>query len=576
MPNPTDFLTPANRALMETLREHRLQAQLHPEKLRPWLFRPCRVKVLLVADGLDFSADDFGLRAFVETLLTMPGFHVRFDITLGHIFSPGAAGMMDPDARIARRITNLRFDDPAHFTPTMYDQVWLFGISSSYAGQRGGGPLATLAENELRELAKFMDGGGGLFATGDHGTLGFALCSAIPRARSMRRWQNTSADNNTNEVSMSGRRRNDTNRIGPSAGSQFNDQSDDVPQTIEPRLYRSRVFGHIRFTWPHPLLCGPNGVIRVMPDHPHEGECVVPTNLGASDNFGGYAITEYPGGATRPLPELVSFNRVLAGTTSGGKDPTDAHRFGGICAYDGHRAGIGRVVTDATWHHFVNVNLVGADFLPPADPKSLGFLASAAGQAHFENIKAYFRNIATWISRSDNIACMRRRLQWWLVWDGRVLEAVLTHDRVALKEARFELLRDIGRHARDALGFYASRCQGIQFVLDGLIPHLPKDLVDLIDPWYPVPPKPEPDPWPWIDLEPLVDAALGGALVAVREQFAGQLMKRSADVDDATLDKVMAAGIQHALAQTGESLAQSGKLTQTLLQSLTGGGRRAN
>ena len=35
-------------------------------------------------------------------------------------------------------------------------------------------------------------------------------------------------------------------------------------------------------------------------------------------------------------------------------------RFGvGQATYDGHRADVGRVVCDSTWHHFVNVNLTG-------------------------------------------------------------------------------------------------------------------------------------------------------------------------------------------------------------------------
>lgn len=48
------------------------------------------------------------------------------------------------------------------------------------------------------------------------------------------------------------------------------------------------------------------------------------------------------------------------------KAPFNAHTFGAICAYDGWRAGpngVGRVVTDATWRHFINLNLVGG---PPS------------------------------------------------------------------------------------------------------------------------------------------------------------------------------------------------------------------
>jgi hypothetical protein len=313
-----------------------------------------------VVDGLDFSDDNFGLATFVRSLLDMPGLYVRFVITLAHIGNPSVTAMMAGEARIARRITQFKFDDPAHFAVDMYDEVMLFGIASFFGGRgtaSNGQPYPSdrLADPELRALTDFMNSGGGLFATGDHGNLGRFLGNAVPRARNMRLWQSTSAQNALDEVSMTGERRNDTNRIGSSPESQFDDQSDDVPQVINPRIY-SRRTGLFRYTFPHPLLCGPNGVIRVMPDHPHEGECVEPSNNSLQINeFGAAQGPEYPAandGGARPLPEIISTSSVLAGTTSSGKDPTVAHTFGGICAYDGHRAGVGRVVTDATLASF--------------------------------------------------------------------------------------------------------------------------------------------------------------------------------------------------------------------------------
>ena len=139
----------------------------------------------------------------------------------------------------------------------------------------------------------------------------------------MRLWQSTSAQTALDEVSMTGARRNDTNRIGSSPDSQFDDQSDDVPQAVQPRIYQ-RATGLFRYSFPHPLLCGPRGVIRVMPDHPHEGECVEPGNTDLQLNFGGPLGPEYPNGAggVQPLPEVISTSTVLAGTTSSGKDPT--------------------------------------------------------------------------------------------------------------------------------------------------------------------------------------------------------------------------------------------------------------
>lgn len=35
------------------------------------------------------------------------------------------------------------------------------------------------------------------------------------------------------------------------------------------------------------------------------------------------------------------------------------HSFGLVSAYDGHPAGVGRITCDSTWHHFINVNLIG-------------------------------------------------------------------------------------------------------------------------------------------------------------------------------------------------------------------------
>lgn len=569
----TDHLTLENRHLLEQLHERDHLHLIDPERYLPVL-RPCRVKVLLVTDGgLDFSMGDFGLRTFVETLRTTPGFHVRFDITVAHINNVSDDAVMVGLPGVVRSIKQFKFDDTSHFTPCMYDQVWLFGIATSYA--RGSSPDGTpypsnrLGDAELRALSEFMDGDGGLFATGDHGALGVCLSGSIPRARSMRLWGNTSANNDLNEVSMSGPRRNDTNRIGPSAGSQFNDQSDVVPQPISPKMYQ-RWTGLWRYSYPHPLLCGPRGVIRVSPDHAHEGECVLPTNNNQSSTFDGYTIVEYPpgtGGSARPLPEVIATSSVLAGTTSGGKQPTQAHTFGAIGAYDGHRARVGRVVTDATWHHYVNINLVGDSGAPAGDPKRLGFLATAAGQAHFEEIKAYNRNTAMWLARPALITCMRRRICWGLLWRDRVMEAVMTNPELNLGQATLGTLYDIGHHARDVLGTYAGRCQSRRLALDLLAPILAREFMFPLDPWAPFPEKPPrgpvPDPVPWFNLEPLLDSVIGGALVALREEFPDPGMRDKAT--DLAIDKAILRGAKTAVDQSLRSIATTQKEFGSLL-----------
>ncbi|HUF86246.1 MAG TPA: hypothetical protein VMM59_02590, partial [Thermohalobaculum sp.] len=414
---------------------------------------------------------------------------------------------------------------------------------------------------------EFMNAGGGLFATGDHGALGRFLCHAVPRARNMRLWQSTSAQNALDEVSMSGERRNDTNRIGSSPGSQFDDQSDDTPQGIQPRIYR-RSIGIFRYSFPHPLLCGPNGVIRVMPDHPHEGECVEPGNTGLNLNIGGPLGPEYPNatdGGAKPLPEVISTSTVLSGTTSGSKAPTVAHSFGGIAAYDGHRAGIGRVVTDATWHHFVNINLVGDPFSSPMDPKSQGFLYSAAGQAHLEEIKYYYRNIAVWLAPPERIRCMNTRIAWRLVWSERVMEAVLSTTDIRLTRVRPHILWLIGKHARDVLGRYAGQCQSVRLILDLIVKPTIPELIPEIDPWLPEPPRRRraEDGIDWFDGTPLVEMAFGAALVALREAIPQPDEKIVAELDTEKVAEVMAEGGRVGIEQAFKSATAAANAART-------------
>ena len=550
-------LTDENRRLVEAARTHAEQVQLNPELFWPF-WKPCDVNVLMVVDGLDFSDGDFGLSAFVRTLLDTPGGYVRFRITLAHIGDPGPSAMLPGEPRIVNRITRFTFDNPAHFATDMYHEVMLFGIAVTFPGRGNDAngnpyPADRLADTELGALTEFMNDGRGLFATGDHGALGRFLCHAVPRARNMRLWDNTNPSNDLNEVSMNGPRRNDTNRVGTSPGFQFADQSDTTPQPIQPRIY-SRQLAFIRFTFPHPLLCGRNGVIKVMPDHPHEGECIEPSDVDLDLDFGGPLGPEYPpaaGGGARPLPEVISTNSVLAGNNSGGKDPTESHTFGGISAYDGHLANVGRVVTDATWHHFVNVNLIGDLTLPAGDPKSRhfpgggGFLASAAGQAHLEEIRNYYRNLGVWLAPTDRITCMNARLAWHLLWSHRVMEAVLATPEVRLAEAEVHTFFIIGSHARDVLGRSASQCQSVRFILDLVLESALPDLIPDVDPWRAD--RPErvrtPDPIPWFDGTPLLDVGLGAALVGLREAFPHP--------DQQTVDRLDATRLADVMAKAG-------------------------
>lgn len=519
------MVNPELRDLLDRKLDLRRRQLIDPDIAFPSRLKPCLVQVLLVADGfLYFSDEDFGLSDFIETLATTAPPWVKFDITCAHRASPGNTRLGVGNPNVTRTIANFRFDDPSHFGDGMYDQVWLFGARTDSFDPATGTSPGKPADTELKAIATFMDAGGGVFATGDHGALGAALCGHIPRVRSMRAWFAGAAPFGApSSTSMTDGNRHDTNRPGHDGIFSFDDQSDDIPQEILPRMYVRRV-GFFTYSFPHPLLCGPEGIIKVMPDHPHEGECTAPHETGRVFRFGGTDFREYPDGAAGVpvLPEIIAISHVLPDNSHPGKSGTHAKCFGSICAYDGEQAAVGRVVTDATWHHFININLTGAAGLPTSNPKSVGFL-TPAGAPHYRKIQAYFRNIATWISPKARRNCMALRAIWWAIWQERLLEAVTDGRPQSLGRMDIMELVSIGAFARDVLGRFAGRCQVRGWIIDPIRPVLPTFVLKELDPWLPRPELPEPpvppDPAPWMDAEPLLDAVLGAQIVALRERF---------------------------------------------------------
>jgi hypothetical protein len=489
--------------LSETNRERakhdlRLAYTTYPELLYPIFLRPCVVHILVVTDaGGSFDNAAFGLAELLSVLAISPGPFVRFAVTKAH------RGAVAANADIS----SFRFDTT---DLSQFDEIWMFAVS------RGG--VSPISEAELRAISQFMNAGGGVFATGDHEDLGVDMCGRIPRVRSMRKWHWPNPGPNGEPVApkVDGPTRLDTNRVGSNTSIEFEDQSDDMPQEIYPKLYYSpSPFFFRRTVYPHPLMCGPGGRLRYMPDHPHEGECYVPSDLTASFTFGGFTIAEYPtlpSGAAL-APEVVARAHTGPGLTSKGSAPPAT--FGTVGAYDGHQVGVGRVVTDATWHHFFNINTRGDPSAGIPD-QQLGFYGSAAGLAKYEDIKTYYRNIAVWLARPERHQCMRWRAIWATRWDHRIAMDLRPTPFAELNLG--ELLR-IGGVARDVLGRIAWQCQSYQWILDWF-KHL--RVIERIRPWPPLPPDPPP-----FELDPagvflghaLVDGTLGAVLYALRERF---------------------------------------------------------
>ena len=464
-----------------------------------YLCRKCEVNVLVVADSfLYFNDEDFGLSDFVSILESITSPSATVKVRTAHRTNPGAARLNGADA-------NFKFTDAALANVQV---VMMFAAATS-------GPL--LSQDELNALAKFMDNGGGVFATGDHEALGRAMCGDLMRVRSMRKWFWPGQGPNGEPVAPHGgnESRHDTNRPGHDGAFEFNDQSDDIPQTITPiyRTVNTTPVGVIK--QPHPLLCGPDGVVRVLPDHPHEGECIVPWEMDRSFDYAGQTFAEYPAAANgvQPQPEVIATAHMLPGAETDRKPPIPGGSFGVISAYNGHLAGVGRVACDATWHHFININLTGTDSVGAGDPKSMGFLATPGGEAHFEQIKAYFKNLPIWLAPPATQVCMRNA--W--IWNTIRLPQLQEEFRFEAMRGSLNELVAVGAAVSLFPSLDASKCQRFQWTLDLVFPELIRPLPEIacmIEPC--VRPKgPQPDPVPFMDGERVMHAALGQAALSM-------------------------------------------------------------
>ncbi|MEO0574883.1 MAG: hypothetical protein AAF004_05420 [Pseudomonadota bacterium] len=519
----------------------------------------CGMRILVVADNfLSFDDRDFGLSRFIDGLKARSRNSAPVTVTTAHRGNPTAS-------RLNGATPNFTFD---YDTLKQYDQVWIFAADyPSRSVQQGNTPASPISDDERQAIRQFMDEGGGVFATGDHEDLGVTVGGYIPRVRSMRRWffgvPNPSPQGEPNAPDGADTTRHDTNREGHDPGFSFADQSDDVPQQIIPKMYTTGRHSFIRNTViqrPHPVLCGPNGTIRVLPDHAHEGECEVPGNLDATYSIGSDTFDEYPKDrdGNRVTPEVIADATILAGATASGKPPVPAGRFGVIGAYDGHRAGVGRIVVDATWHHFININLVGdRDFgLPdPSVPKSMGFLHTTEGQEHLANIEHYFFNIAKWLSPGAFRFCLIQRHLWEYVHSGQFAQRTNLSDQL-----------QTGAAIREHLYLRLGKCETLAIVWERLrdLTLIEQSPLDVLDPFNPTP-RPQPDPVPFdLQAEVIVDHVLGATamnMVSLSDGNPERFLEKNADklgrVD--AFDRAFDAGIADGMNALSHNLEDSAK-----------------
>lgn len=266
-----------------------------------------------------------------------------------------------------------------------YDQIWLFGGSSPGTG--GSNVLAprALRDDEREALREFMDGGGGIFATGDHAAVGAPLCARIPRVRYMRSWGLGGAlFAGTTPPKYRGQRADTVFASGLTGKPDSETDAFGKPVWVKHRsIYE-----------PHALFAVDafGGAIRWLPDHVHEGECfgelAVPSDLAPADQVEvGEMCRQFPGDV-RPEVIAWSVRRGFSNAPGNIEDRPSVH--GVVSCYDGFRAGVGRIVVDSTFHHWTGGN-------------TRAMLASPIGR----ELLRYPRNIAAWLSPGVNGAAGR-------------------------------------------------------------------------------------------------------------------------------------------------------------------------
>ena len=376
------------------------------ELLKHWRLKN-HVDILVVVDT-EISTnpiDSFGIASVIDLIRTkhVGCMHFHVDIALRNGQAPtviAAPGVHDPKYR------GFRFNMMDGAVPVLdrYEQVWCFGFKPSNSGNQSDAEVNQSGafppnDAELSKLAQWMkDRKGGLFGTGDHHFVGASMCKPIPRLGTMRRW--TNADGVPTQFFAT---RIDTLRPpspayepgapgGLLAMSNTPHQGDLTVQPIQWVAWQHNFWPFIFRKRPHPVLCHPTlGPINVMPDHAHEGLCVesAAIALGATYSFdGGGAQPEYPdaiAGGPKPAPQIIAYGSNLGDPPYNFAKGVQAARPKNamISVYDGHLAGVGRVATDSTWHHWMDVNI---DNL------------KAANNDDWKKISRYFLNLAVWLT----------------------------------------------------------------------------------------------------------------------------------------------------------------------------------
>jgi hypothetical protein len=371
------------------------------------------IRILFYTDLLGINEDpcsDFGISRLKELIL----FKTRLYCSIFKVHIQLLNRHQDADGHEVQGGTAI-----TEHLLSQFDEVWFFGFRQCNLDDQ---PYNELNNDEVRALQKWMTKGG-VMVTGDHSNvdprlmdnrrtdpktylnLGRAIGHRLPRAGQLRFWEGPP----TSEVKDPDitKRDNYNTNVGndPNALDTLELQSDTDAQelllTLDPDPHRL-------FWW---YINEKQEIVPVsrFPDHMHEGRLRVPEFLDG----------EWP--AESPLPVVVA-----RGTDK--RFPKPKRIYDLVIAYDGNQAEVGRIVSDSSFHHYLNINLVGF----PSD-----LLEHPLPGSDLDQIATYYLNLLLWLAPED----MRKRIENQLPFN------LARHPQ--LLEVKGSTLTELGR-----VGFY--------------------------------------------------------------------------------------------------------------------------
>ena len=241
------------------------------------------------------------------------------------------------------------------------------------------------------------------------------------------------------------------------------EQMDEIPKPIDVRHFLEyqhqspindrdtrRALLEERRLLPHPVMSfpsapyGPPGVIDKLPDHMHEGEVVrfedVKDDIICDPEKRNWEFPFWPSKEKTIWPWEIIANAVSLNEFFNGVSIRPIRTFGTVGAYEGFKVDLGRIVVDSTFHHWIDLNLIGNRvFEKETDSRFrfIGFDPKLAPDA-YQKIKAYHQNVALWLAPPSKQGLIAMAALWQSLSIPELIEVL-----------DFRIFNSPGDHARD-------------------------------------------------------------------------------------------------------------------------------